>query len=62
MAGKRFELVKARLLALDDRDLETLSPIWGGKQLPAAQIFAMCLEHAGQIMYVRCLYAGAKRG
>lgn len=54
--------VLSTLRMIDEGKLDALQPYYGGRELPAHEIFAMAAEHdlyhAGQINYVRNLLAG----
>lgn len=64
IAQEGYEAVLDALEALSDEDLLVERPIWGGHRMPTGEVFQMLVEHdyyhAGQIRYVRCLYAGMK--
>lgn len=57
------ETVLDALEALSDDDLQVERPVWGGGRVPTGDLFMMLAEHdyyhAGQIAYVRGLYAAS---
>jgi len=64
LAVEGHTLVVETLEGLSDSDLDLDRPYYGGKSHSAARIFSIIAEHdlyhAGQINYVRNLYAGLK--
>lgn len=67
IAEEGHETILDALEALSDDDLEIERPVWGGGRMPTGDLFRMLAEHdfyhAGQIAYVRGLYAASfKRG
>ena len=65
LAEQGYHLVLQTLEALSDADLDAARPYYGGKTHTAYEIFSIIAEHdlyhAGQINYVRNLYAGEQQ-
>lgn len=65
LAEDGHRLVLLTLEALSESDLDAERPYYGGKTHTAYEIFSIIAEHdlyhAGQINYVRNLYAGEKQ-
>ncbi len=64
VAEEGHVVVLATLAQLPEAELDTQHPYYGGKTLTGAEVFSIIAEHdlyhAGQIQYVRNLYAGAQ--
>ncbi len=65
LAEEGHRLVLETLTGLTDADLPVSHPYYGGKTHTAEELFHIIIEHdvyhAGQIRYVRNLYAGGKK-
>ncbi|MDM7461582.1 MAG: DinB family protein [bacterium] len=64
IAQEGYESTLDALAPLTDDDLEVERPYYGGGRMPTGDLFLMLAEHdvyhAGQITYIRGLYAAAK--
>jgi hypothetical protein len=64
IAQEGYETTLDALAPLTDDDLEVERPYWGGGRMPTGDLFLMLAEHdvyhAGQIIYIRGMYAAQK--
>jgi len=64
IAQEGHETVLDALAPLSDDDLSIERPYWGGGRMPTGDLFLMLAEHdfyhAGQIRYIRGLYAAER--
>lgn len=65
IAQEGYEATLDALAPLNDDDLAVERPYWGGGRMPTGELFLMLAEHdvyhAGQIIYIRGMYAAQRR-